>query len=541
MKRLIVLLGLLLFSLASTLPLWAHGLMEKPASRNQFCGVITKPDQAANGTGQYPVCADAFASDFSGGYSFMSVLTHDVGRTGVSPLPEHVCGFGSETFQGGPTPWDSPIDWPTNAMTSGRNEIVWQINWGPHFDDTEEFRYWITKPDFQFQVGVPLAWSDFESQEFCVLKYDDSNPTGNPDVVAEKAETRFRTFCDVPERTGRHVIYGEWGRNFFTFERFHGCIDAVFGDVSNPVDARIAVTPDVNEITGAGSLSLDAGASAGSGLSFQWSVTAADPALYSFSDATAAATTFSFADPSVASNVTLTLTATDGTNSDSAIVQLSHLPDTPVGFKLLGLVTEEPQALQAGDRVQVRVVDSAGQDSFFPATPLTLDAQNSAPDAWPAALAGAVNALGADVVIGLLNASGEVVPVQDAVSNYFYSRLGSDVVSAFLVVTPAGSSSSSCEFVVSNEWDSGFTATIRINNDGTSAIDGWQVSWEFTDGSAVDNLWNANLVTTGSSYSASNLDWNGVIQPGQSAEFGFVGSKGGSSVPIPQIVGAVCQ
>ncbi|MEM1179800.1 MAG: lytic polysaccharide monooxygenase auxiliary activity family 9 protein, partial [Acidobacteriota bacterium] len=221
----------LLFLLAH--PVLGHGLMEDPPSRNWLCGAITKPDQVANGTAAYPICGDAFAVDFNGGYSFMSVLTHDVGRSGVTPLPEHVCGFGSETWNGGATPWDTPIDWPTNAMSAGRNEITWNISWGPHFDDTEEFRYWITKSDFQFQVGVPLTWQDFEDQPFCVLNYVDTDPTGNPDVVPDKAGTRFHTFCDVPARSGRHVIYGEWGRNFFTFERFHGCIDAVF-DGSQP-------------------------------------------------------------------------------------------------------------------------------------------------------------------------------------------------------------------------------------------------------------------------------------------------------------------
>ena len=34
----------------------------------------------------------------------------------VEPLPEHVCGFGSETWQGGATPWDAAIDWPTSSI-----------------------------------------------------------------------------------------------------------------------------------------------------------------------------------------------------------------------------------------------------------------------------------------------------------------------------------------------------------------------------------------------------------------------------------------
>ncbi|MCG8458371.1 MAG: cellulose binding domain-containing protein [Holophagales bacterium] len=538
MKRSLLLTSsaVILILLASG-PVFGHGLMEEPASRNWFCGAITKPDHVLNGTAAYPVCGDAFAADFTGGYNFMSVLTHDVGRSGVTPLPEHVCGFGSETWNGGATPWDTPIDWPTNNMTPGRNEIVWNISWGPHFDDTEEFRYWITKSSFQFQVGVPLTWDDFDTQPFCVLTYDDANPGGNPDVVSDKPATRFHTFCDVPARSGRHVIYGEWGRNFFTFERFHGCIDAVFDGSPGTVDARIAAQPDVTEIVGSGSLQLDGSGSTGSNLSYQWAVSAADPSLYNLSAPTSAATQLSYGNPTAAGSLTVSLTVSDGQSSDSASLQLSHLPDTPATFELLGPLTAEARTLSEGDRVSVRAVLDNGQDVFYPSSPLVITSSNTAADAWPVDLANAVNAPGSALAIGVIDGNGAVVPVADATANQIYARLPTDVASAFLIV---GSGPASCEFIVTNEWDSGFTANIRITNGGSTPIDGWQVSWEFTDGSQVDHLWSANL--SGSNpYSASNLEWNRSIAPGAFAEFGFVGIKGGSGVEIPRVNGAVCN
>jgi len=207
-----------------------HGLMVDPPARNAFCGLAEdqKPHNATN-----PACVAAFANDMNGGYQFMSVLTHDVGRQGVTPLPSNVCGFNSETWDnnnnGNTTPWDLPLNWPTTQVSSGLLDITWNISWGPHFDDTEEFVYYITKPDFQYQVGTPLTWNDFESTPFCKQNYDDKNPTSNPNVIADKAATTFKTSCTLPSRNGRHVVYGEWGRNFFTFERFHGCLDVTFG------------------------------------------------------------------------------------------------------------------------------------------------------------------------------------------------------------------------------------------------------------------------------------------------------------------------
>lgn len=208
---------------------FGHGFVDSPGARNYFCGKITKPDEVANGTARYPVCGDAFAGDFNGGYSYMSVLNHHQGRKVLGPSTRNVCGFDSETWQGGKTPWDNAINWPVNNINSGSQVFSWDISNGPHFDDTSDFRYWITKPGFVYQVGRELTWADFEDQPFCDLPYNDDNPGAYPNVRAEKATAHIHTTCTVPSRTGRHVIYAEWGREPPTYERFHGCIDVQIG------------------------------------------------------------------------------------------------------------------------------------------------------------------------------------------------------------------------------------------------------------------------------------------------------------------------
>jgi chitin-binding protein len=206
-----------------------HGFVDSPGARNYFCGKVTKPDEVANGTAKYPVCGDAFATDFNGGYSYMSVLNHHQGRKVLGPVAKNVCGFDSETWKGGKTPWDNSINWPVNNINSGSLVFSWDISNGPHFDDTSDFRYWITKPGFVYQVGRELTWADFEDQPFCDLPYNDDNPGAYPNVRAEKANAHIHTTCTVPSRTGRHVIYAEWGREPPTYERFHGCIDVQIG------------------------------------------------------------------------------------------------------------------------------------------------------------------------------------------------------------------------------------------------------------------------------------------------------------------------
>jgi chitin-binding protein len=215
--------------LGSAIGAFAHGLVESPPSRNWICGAVTKPDEVDNGTAKYPICAEAFKPNPVAGYNFMAVVTHTLGRSTVTPLPKNVCGFDGETWKGASTPWDVPMEWPTTPMSAGPQSFTWNISWGPHFDDTKEFRYWITKSGFVFSPSKALAWDDFETEAFCVLGYDDKNPSANPKVTTDKPKSRFMNSCDVPERSGHHVIYSEWGRIAPTFERFHGCIDVAFG------------------------------------------------------------------------------------------------------------------------------------------------------------------------------------------------------------------------------------------------------------------------------------------------------------------------
>jgi cellulase/cellobiase CelA1 len=94
---------------------------------------------------------------------------------------------------------------------------------------------------------------------------------------------------------------------------------------------------------------------------------------------------------------------------------------------------------------------------------------------------------------------------------------------------------------VNNEWNTGFTATVRISNTGTNAINGWAVNWSYSDGTVVTNFWNG-AVTGSNPYSASNVSWNGTIQPGQSAEFGVQGTKGTSAnAQVAKVTGSVCN
>lgn len=117
----------------------------------------------------------------------------------------------------------------------------------------------------------------------------------------------------------------------------------------------------------------------------------------------------------------------------------------------------------------------------------------------------------------------------------------SDSDSAIIDVT-AAAGGVLCEYVLLNEWHTGFSANIRLSNNGASTVDGWRVSWAYSDGSRLGNLWNA--VSSGDNpYSATPLSWNRLIAPGTSVVFGFNGDKAqpGTPAQLPAVTGDICN
>lgn len=75
-----------------------------------------------------------------------------------------------------------------------------------------------------------------------------------------------------------------------------------------------------------------------------------------------------------------------------------------------------------------------------------------------------------------------------------------------------------------NQWSSGFTAEVKIINNSSTAINGWTLTWSFTNGQQVTSGWNANVTQSGANVTASQTagHWNGTIGAnGGSVTFGF--------------------
>src|SRR6218665_2915862 len=77
----------------------------------------------------------------------------------------------------------------------------------------------------------------------------------------------------------------------------------------------------------------------------------------------------------------------------------------------------------------------------------------------------------------------------------------------------------SCVYKISNEWNTGLTGEIVVTNSSATAVNGWTVGWQYAT-NRVTSSWNVSL--SGSNpYTATNIGWNGSLQPGASVSFGF--------------------
>lgn len=129
-----------------------------------------------------------------------------------------------------------------------------------------------------------------------------------------------------------------------------------------------------------------------------------------------------------------------------------------------------------------------------------------------------------------------------SVASSLASSLASSITSgtgSSQAASSATNTGSKCSYLITNNWGSGFTGSIRITNNGSGAINNWNVNWTYSGTTRITNSWNANLSGT-NPYSATPAGWNSSIQPGQSVEFGFQGTHSGTA-EIPVVTGSVCN
>jgi endo-1,4-beta-xylanase len=79
-------------------------------------------------------------------------------------------------------------------------------------------------------------------------------------------------------------------------------------------------------------------------------------------------------------------------------------------------------------------------------------------------------------------------------------------------------------YTKTNEWAGGFVANLTVSNTGTSAINGWTLTYAFPGDQKVTNAWNATVTQSGAAVSATNMSFDATIAPGGNVSFGYQGT-----------------
>jgi len=102
---------------------------------------------------------------------------------------------------------------------------------------------------------------------------------------------------------------------------------------------------------------------------------------------------------------------------------------------------------------------------------------------------------------------------------------------------PTGGCTASYRVV--GEWNGGFQGEVTVRNSGTTTFGGWTARFTLAAGQGINQVWNAEISQSGQTVTARNVGWNGLLAPGGTATFGFLGTWSGTNpVPVVTCTGA---
>jgi Glycosyl hydrolase family 62/Cellulose binding domain len=87
-------------------------------------------------------------------------------------------------------------------------------------------------------------------------------------------------------------------------------------------------------------------------------------------------------------------------------------------------------------------------------------------------------------------------------------------------------------YAVTNQWSGGFGTNVSVANLG-DPVTSWRLTWTFTAGQTITQLWNGSATQSGAQVTVTNASYNGSIPTGGSTSFGFNGSWNNTTNPVP--------
>ncbi|MEU5879538.1 cellulase family glycosylhydrolase [Spirillospora sp. NPDC047279] len=99
-----------------------------------------------------------------------------------------------------------------------------------------------------------------------------------------------------------------------------------------------------------------------------------------------------------------------------------------------------------------------------------------------------------------------------------------------LADVPTAHAAVTCEAdYTKNDWGTGFTASITLTNQGTTPLNGWELTYSYAGNQKLAHGWNGRWSQTGTAVTVLNESWNATVAAGASvqvgANFGYSGAN----------------
>jgi hypothetical protein len=98
-----------------------------------------------------------------------------------------------------------------------------------------------------------------------------------------------------------------------------------------------------------------------------------------------------------------------------------------------------------------------------------------------------------------------------------------------------GGGTGSCTYHI-DQWATGYVAYVTVNG----PTSGWSIGFTLGSGNSIVSSWNATITVSGTSGTATNAGYNGNLAAGQSAQWGFQGTRP-SGGPLPSFPGCTAS
>ncbi|WP_344481295.1 GH12 family glycosyl hydrolase domain-containing protein [Nonomuraea monospora] len=105
-----------------------------------------------------------------------------------------------------------------------------------------------------------------------------------------------------------------------------------------------------------------------------------------------------------------------------------------------------------------------------------------------------------------------------------------------LTTQPGGGGGGSCAVTPTTQtaWNNGYVIQpVTVANRGTSAMNGWTVTFPLPSGHTITGIWNATYTVSGGTVTVRSLAHNGSLAPGASTSFGYQATRPNGNTQVP--------